>query len=89
VLHLLVLEATGEASNGINIYRRVGILKLRYNDPSNIASPELNAMLKKAETSITAQLGLRKKPRKTRGIPNAVFLEVESEDWVKETVMVI
>jgi len=89
VLHLLVLEATGEASNGINIYRRVGILKLRYNDPSNIASPELIAMLKKRETSTAAQLGLRKKPRKTRGIPNAVFLEVESEDWVKETVMVI
>jgi hypothetical protein len=89
VLHLLVLEATGEASNGISIYRRGGILKLRYNDPLNIASPKLIAMLKKAETSITAQLGLRKKPRKTRGIPNAVFLEVEREDWVKKTVMVV
>jgi hypothetical protein len=89
VLHLLVLEATGEASNGISIYRRGGILKLRYNDPSNIASPELIAMLKKADTSIPAQLGLRKKPRRTRGIPNAVFLEVEREEWVKETVTVV
>jgi hypothetical protein len=40
LLHLLVLEATGEISNGINVYRRGGILKLWYIDPSSYASPE-------------------------------------------------
>ena len=89
LLHLLVLEATGEISNGINEYRRAGILKLWYIDPSHNASPELITSLKKMETSITAQLGLVEKRPKAQRIPNAVFLEVVSEDWERETVMIV
>jgi hypothetical protein len=89
LLHLLVLEATGRILNGINVYRRGGILKLWYVDPSSYASPELIATLKKAETSITAQLGLYKDTSKTQKIPSAVFMEVERENWVKETVIIV
>jgi hypothetical protein len=89
LLHLLVLEATGDILNGINVYRRAGILKLRYIDPSSYASPELIATLKKIETSITARLGLRKETRKTLMSSNAVFMEVKRENWVKETVMIV
>lgn len=89
LMHLLVLEATGEISNGINVYRRVGILKLWYINPSRYASPELIARLKKMETSTTARLGLRKRTGKTEKIPNAVFMEVKRENWVKETVMIV
>jgi hypothetical protein len=83
-----VLEATGEIRNGINEYRRGGILKLSYIDPSSYASPELIATLKKMESSITARLGLRKKTRKVRKNPNAVFIEVKRENWAKETVII-
>ena len=89
LLHLLVLEATSKIPNGINVYRRGGILKLWYIGPSSCESPELIATLKKMETSITARLGLHKKTRKTRKTPNAVFLEVKRENWVKETVMIV
>jgi hypothetical protein len=89
-LHLLVLEATDKILNGVNVilYRRVGILKLWYVGPSSYASPEFIATLKKAETSITARLGLHKK-RKTRKIDSAVFMEVKRENWVKETVIIV
>lgn len=87
-LHLLVLEATGEILNGINVYRRGGILKLWYIGPSSYASPELIATSKKMETSITARLGLHKTP-KMQKIPNAVFVEVKRGNWVKETVMIV
>ncbi|KAH7356439.1 hypothetical protein BKA65DRAFT_494709 [Rhexocercosporidium sp. MPI-PUGE-AT-0058] len=89
LLHLLVLEATGDILNGINVYRRAGILKLRYIDRSCYASPQLLAEMKKMETSITARLDLRKKQGKARIHSNAVFMEVKRENWMKETVMVI
>jgi hypothetical protein len=89
LLYLLVLEATGKIQNGINVYRRGGILKLWYIDPSSYASPELVATLKKMETSIAARLGLREKTRKMRKIPNAVFIEVKRENWAKETVIIV
>jgi hypothetical protein len=88
LLHLLVLEATGRNPNGINVYRRGGILKLWYVDPSCYASPELIAASNKMETSITAQLGLYKETSKTQKIPSAVFMEVVRENWVKETVII-
>lgn len=89
LLHLLVLEATGDILNGVNVYRRGGILKLWYIDPSSYASPELIATLEKMETSITARLGLHKKTSKTRMTSNAVFMEVNRGNWVKETVMIV
>jgi hypothetical protein len=87
LLHLLVLEAT--ILNGINVYRRSGILKLWYIDPSSYASPEHIATLKEMETSITAQLGQYKETGKTQKIPSAVFMEVEREEWGKETVIIV
>jgi hypothetical protein len=89
MLHLLVLEATGEVSNGINKYRRAGKLELRYIPPSSYASPKLITTLEKMETSIAARLGQRMKMHNTRVIPNAVFLEVKRENWAKETVMIV
>ncbi|THV48857.1 hypothetical protein BGAL_0224g00190 [Botrytis galanthina] len=89
LLHLLVLEATGDILNGINVYHRVGILKLWYIDSSNFASPKLIALKRNMETSITAQLGQHKKPRKGRKTPNAVFMEVKKGNWGKEAVMIV
>ncbi|CAD6441415.1 9793200d-e801-4138-9df5-e60db618433f [Sclerotinia trifoliorum] len=88
-LHLLVLEATGDILNGINVYHRAGILKLRYFDPSNDAPPELIAQLEDLETPITARLGLCKKPDKMLKISNAVFMEVNNGKWENETVMIV
>jgi hypothetical protein len=87
--HLLGLEATGEVQNGINKYRRAGILKLSYVDPSSYASPKLITTLKKMETSVTARLGQRGKIRKTRVNLNAVFMEVNKGNRAKETVMIV
>ena len=89
LLHLLVLEATGKILNGLNVYRRGGILKLRYISPSSYASPALIAKLEKMETSITVRLGLQEKLRKTKMASNAVFIEVTSGNWAKETVMIV
>jgi hypothetical protein len=89
LLCLLVLEATGEVQNGINKYRRAGILKLSYTDPSSYASPKLITTLEKMETSITAGLGQRRKIRKMRVNLNAVFMEVNRGNWAKETVMIV
>jgi len=88
LLDLLVLEATGDSLHGISVYRRVGILTLRYTDPSCYASPELIAKMKKMETPVPERLGLRKKPRNLRVPPNAVFMEVKRGNWVKETLMI-
>jgi len=88
LLDSLVLEATGDNLYGISVYRRVGILTLRYTDPSCYASPELIAKMKKMETPVPERLGLRKKPRNLRVPPNAVFMEVKRGNWVKETLMI-
>lgn len=64
LLYLIVLEATGDNQDSINIYRRAGILKLEYIDPSSYLLPRLIVMRKKVEISITAQIGLRKKLRR-------------------------
>lgn len=89
LMHLLVLEATGEVLNGINVYRRGGILKLWYTDLSNRATPRLIAISRKAKTSVTAQLSPHTKTRRTQKAPNAVYMEVKRENWVKETVIIV
>lgn len=60
-LDLLVVEATGEVSNGINVYCRVGVITLRYFRKGSIASPDLIVKLEEFETSHTARLGPEKK----------------------------
>jgi hypothetical protein len=89
VLYLLVLEATGGIHNGINVYRRTGILKLQYTNPADCIRPTLSNVKKETDTSLAAKLRQRKPPRKARPSPNAVYMEVETENWEKETVMIV
>lgn len=89
LLDLLVLEATGEVSNGINIYRRVGVLTLRYFPKGFIASPDLIAKLKKFETSCTARLGPQEKNLRKRKVSNDVVMELRREPWKTETVIIV
>ncbi|KAE8449827.1 hypothetical protein EG329_007304 [Mollisiaceae sp. DMI_Dod_QoI] len=86
--HLLVLEATGKTQDGIDEYRRVGILKLWYTDSSSQLSPKLIAIRKETETSITARLS-QHKTRRVRKSLNGVFMEVRRENWVKKTVIIV
>lgn len=89
-LHILVLESTGEIRDGINVYRRVGPLKLRHIDapPSFLASPELVAAIE-MNNSIATQLGLGHKTCKTRITSDTAFMEVEREKWAQQTVMIV
>ncbi|KAH0536321.1 hypothetical protein FGG08_006794 [Glutinoglossum americanum] len=88
-LDLLVLEATGEVPNGINVYRRVGVITLQYLSKGNIASPDLIAKLKEFETSRTARLGLEKKKREKRKASNNVVMELRREPWKTETIIIV
>lgn len=88
LLYLLVLEATSHDCNDI-VYRRVGILKLRYTSPLSYARLGLIAELKKRETSISARLGLYQTLHKVQRPPNDVFEEVKNGNWAKETVMIV
>ena len=89
LLDLLVLEATGEVSNGINVYRRVGVLTLRYFPEENVASPNLIATLEKLKTSRTARLGPKKEGIKTQKASNHVVTELMREPWETETVIIV
>lgn len=88
-LDLLVLEATGEVSNGINVYRRVGVLTLRYLPNGSVASPDLIAWFEKFETSRTARLGPKKESVKTQKASNRAFMELRGEQWKTETVIIV
>jgi hypothetical protein len=55
-LDLLVLEPTGQARDGIQLYRRVGILALWIIQHTDLASPELLEELERIENSIHARL---------------------------------
>ncbi|KAF2468783.1 HET-domain-containing protein [Lindgomyces ingoldianus] len=88
-LDLLVLEATGDVSNGINVYRRVGMDTLRYFCDADVASPDLINKLKESESSLSARLGpQRRKGRKVKGT-RAVVTELKSEPWGIETIIII
>lgn len=88
-LDLLVLEATGEISNKINVYRRVGVVKIRHFHNKSVASPNLIAMLKKIENSRAVRLGpQREKPRKWK-VSNDVITEIQREPWKRETVIIV
>jgi hypothetical protein len=88
-LDLLVLKATGEVSNSINVYRRVGVLTLRYFHRGSIASPDLIARLKEFETSRTALLGPQEKNRRKQKGSNDVVMELRREPWKTETVIIV
>jgi hypothetical protein len=88
-LDLFVLEATGEVSNGINVYRRVGVLTLRYFPKRSMASPDLIAKLEAFETSRTARLGPQKEKRGKQKASNDVVMELERESWKTETVIIV
>jgi hypothetical protein len=88
-LDRLVLEATGEVSNGINVYRRVGVLTLRYFHKGSVTSPDLIAVLKGFETSRTARLGPQEKKRGKQKGSNDVVMELRREPWKTETVIIV
>ena len=89
-LALLVLEATGEVSSGINMYRRVGALTLWYFREEDVASPDVLAKLSDLEEkSLTFQLG----PQKLLGgqslkASSNVVAEMWREPWNLGTVII-
>jgi hypothetical protein len=88
-LDLLILEATGEVCNGIHLYRRVGVLTLRYFDKRDTAPPDLMAYLQKDENFLTARLGPRRNGgRRVKGT-NRVMLELRREPWGLESVVIV
>jgi hypothetical protein len=88
-LDLLVLEATGEVLNGINVYRRVGVLSLRYFGKESMASPDLIALLEGFKTSRTARLGPKEESTKKQKASNRVFMELRRERWKAKTVVIV
>ena len=89
LLDLLVLEATGEVSNGINVYRRVGVLTLRYFPKGSVASPDLIARLEEFKTSRTARLSPKEESTKKQKASNHVVTELRREPWKTETVIIV
>jgi hypothetical protein len=88
-LDLLLLGATGEVSNGINVYRRVGVLTLRYFPKESVASPDLIAKLEEFKTSRTARLSPKEKCTKKQKASNHVVTELKRELWKTETVIIV
>ena len=88
-IELLVLESTGNVSNGHNEYCRVGVVTLRYFSPSDVASPKLLARLAKFDDSLTARLDPRKNQAEKQKASNAVIAEMRREPWNIETVVII
>jgi hypothetical protein len=84
-LDLLILEATGDVSNGISVYRRIGVCTLLYIHESDIAPPEL----RKIKPSLTTRLGPPRGKRKGIKARNDVVEELESESWEQETVIIV
>ncbi|KAF2803262.1 HET-domain-containing protein [Mytilinidion resinicola] len=88
-LDLLVLEATGEVSNGITVYHRVGVITLRYFPEDSAASPALIAKLEELDKSRAARLGPREGKGKGQKAANAVVTELRKEPWKTETVIIV
>jgi hypothetical protein len=88
-LGLLVLEATGDGSNGINVYRRVGALTLRYFPEESMTSPDVTTALERIETSLTAHLRSRNKNDGKQKLNNDGYLELRREPWMTEIVIII
>ena len=88
-LDMLVLEATGDVSDGINMYRRVGVLRLLYFPKESMASPDLITRLKELETSQTARLGPQENKREIQKVSNDAITELWREPWKVETVVIV
>jgi hypothetical protein len=88
-IDLLVLESTGNVSNGHNEYYRVGVVTLQYFSTGDVASPGLRAILAKIDDSLNARLGPPKNQTRKQKASNAVVAEMRREPWNIETVVVI
>lgn len=88
-LHLLVLEATGKVSDGINVYRRLGVLELVSCCEENVASPDLIARLEEIQASRTARLGPREEKPERQNTSSAIITELKHQRWKTETVIII
>jgi hypothetical protein len=88
-LDLLLLEATGEVSNGINEYRRIGVYTLLYIYDCDLASPDLVQDMEKFKSSLRARLGPLQEDREPITGRMDVTEELESESWERETVIIV
>ena len=88
-LDILMLEATGEVSGGIEEYRRVGVLTLHHFPKNCVASPEVLALVENMGTSLSARLGPQKvKPEKIEGA-NRAYWELQRSPWETQTIIII
>ncbi|KAI9780657.1 MAG: hypothetical protein M1839_006598 [Geoglossum umbratile] len=87
-LHLLMLEATGSVSKGINVYRRVGVVTLRYFCKQDVASPELTAGLEELGTCRAARLGPEKGRWGKRKASSDIVMK-SREPWKRDTVIIV
>jgi hypothetical protein len=89
-LDLLVLEATGGTSDGMTLYRRLGLLTLRYIIRRFTASPALVKVMEKSKGSLRSHLGSGG-PRRSGKLQESkeVFEEMVAEPWPRRTVIII
>jgi len=88
-LDLLVLEATGDVSNGTYIYHRVGLVTLPRRSNFQPISPAMVALRDKAKASLTSRLGpWGKAPRKVHTF-NDIVAELEGGKWGDEGVIMV
>ncbi len=86
---LLVLEATGQVSNGMATYRRVGVVTLHFSPEELAASPSLIAMLDELDTSLAARLDPRQGRGETLKVSNDIVADLRREPWKVETVTIV
>jgi hypothetical protein len=89
-LDLLVLEVTGDTSDGMILYHRLGLLTLRYINRRITASPALVKALEKSKGSLRSQLGSGSHRRsETLQESKEVFKEMVAEPWPRRTIIII
>jgi hypothetical protein len=89
-LDLLVLEVTGDTSDGMILYHRLGLLTLWYIDRRITASPALVKALEKSKGSLRSQLGSGSHRRsETLQESKEVFKEMVAEPWPRRTIIII
>ena len=89
-LDLLVLEATGDTSDGMTLYHRIGLLTLRDIDRRFTASPALAKVLEKSKRSLRSRLGSGSRRRSGKlQESKEVFEEMVAEPWPRRTIIII